>query len=89
MAQVTTFELQAKWDGQDYLVQGSPIVDTIAYTPIDSTSVRGVGKKGGVVCFEEVVEIDVNARTLTQTYLVRFGGKEVAGGSAVFQKFGQ
>jgi hypothetical protein len=37
--------VKAKFDGADYAVDGSPIIDAIAYTRTDGNTISGVGKK--------------------------------------------
>src|SRR5271167_4338288 len=41
--------VRARFDGVDYPVEGSPSVDTIAYTRADQYAICGIGKKGGKV----------------------------------------
>ena len=80
-----TIELQARFDGADYPVNGSATVDSIAYTPVDQFAVRGTGKKNGEICLTEVVTVDPQMKTLTQNYQYLIAGQTVAYGVAVFE----
>jgi hypothetical protein len=77
--------IQAKFDGADYPVDGSPAVDTISYSRIDWTNIMGIGKKDGAISLTETVTVDANTRTLTHRYLVYRNLQVVATGIAVFE----
>jgi hypothetical protein len=77
--------VQAKFDGIDYPVEGSPAVDTIAYTRTDRHIICGIGKKDGRVSLTETVLADPETRTLTLIYNYLLGDRDVAHGIAVFQ----
>ena len=44
----------AKFDGQDYAIDGSPYADTVAYRRVDRNTLKGIGKKGGKVIVNEI-----------------------------------
>jgi hypothetical protein len=46
---VTVLALQAKFDGMEYRVEGSPAVETMAYTRTDRYTILGTGRKQGTV----------------------------------------
>jgi hypothetical protein len=81
----TIQRIQARIDGADYPVAGSPLVDTIAYTRINLNTISGIGKKNRAVCLRETVQADPERRTLTLTYDILIGARIVAHGVAVFQ----
>jgi hypothetical protein len=77
--------VQARFDGADYPVEGSPAVDTIAYTRTDRHAICGIGKKDGKVSLTETVLADPEALTLTLIYNYLLGERTIAHGVAVFQ----
>ena len=77
--------VRARFDGADYPVEGSPAVDTIAYTRADRHAICGIGKKDGRVALTETVLADPEKRTLTLIYNYLLGERTVAYGVAVFQ----
>lgn len=64
-----TFEFQAKYDGKDMPVKGTPEFDTLAYKRIDANTIEATAKlKGKVIgTSRAVVSADGKTRTLTQT----------------------
>jgi hypothetical protein len=77
--------VQARFDGVDYPVEGSHVVDTIAYTRTDRHAICGIGKKDGRVSVTETVLADPHERTLTLIYNYLLGERTVAHGVAIFQ----
>ncbi len=63
-----TIKVHAKFDGQDYAIDGSPYADTVAYTRVDRNTIKGRGKKGRNVILDETAVVSSNGRTLTTTY---------------------
>jgi hypothetical protein len=82
----TVLTVQARFDGEEYPVSGSPAVDAIAYRRVDANRIAGTGRKNGRVSLRETVIADPNDGTLTLTYSLYGGDREVANGEAVFQK---
>jgi hypothetical protein len=76
--------IQAHFDGRDYGVEGSALVDTFAYER-DSTKIVGTGKKRGAVSIRETV-VTSEGPLMTLTYAIFVGSKEVASGIAVFER---
>jgi hypothetical protein len=76
----------AKFDGKDYPVIGSPIVDTVAYRRVNARTIKGTAKKAGQVAFTETVVVSKDGKTMTSHY----SGKDAAGkpisGVAVLEK---
>jgi hypothetical protein len=77
--------VQFRLDGADYPVEGSPVVDTIAYTRAAPNSFVGIGKKDGAVSVTETVVADPEKGTLTLIYNYLLGERTFAHGVAVFQ----
>lgn len=84
----TTITADAKFDGKDYPIKGSPFADTVAYQRLDSHTIKGTGKKAGAVVVQETAVVSTDGKTLTTTY----SGKDAAGRPAayvaVFDKIG-
>jgi hypothetical protein len=76
--------VQARFDGADYPVRGSHVVDTIAYSRTDRHAICGIGKKDGRVSVTETVLADPHRRTLTLIYNYLLAEQTVAHGVAVF-----
>jgi len=76
----------AKFDGKDYPITGSPFVDTIAYQRVDSHTLKGTAKKAGKVVTTEEATVSADGRILTGTYSgIDLNGRQVTG-VAVFEK---
>jgi hypothetical protein len=73
-------------DGRDYPVFGSAIVDAIAYKRLDANLISSLGRKRGVPSLEQKIELSRNGSTLTVTFTIFRGRKEMAAGTAVFKK---
>ena len=76
--------IEARFDGGDYAVVGSAVVDTFAYER-DGSRIIGTGKKNGAVSIRETVVVS-EGRVLTLTYSIFAGNKEVASGIAIFER---
>ncbi|MGA9626024.1 MAG: hypothetical protein WBL65_24115 [Bryobacteraceae bacterium] len=63
-----TITVNARFDGKDYPVTGSPFADAVAYERIDSRTLKGTVKKAGKVVTSETVTISADGKTLTGTY---------------------
>ena len=78
--------VEAKFDGKDYPIAGSPFVDTVAYHRVDSYTLKGVVKKAGQVVTQETAVVSRDGRVLTGTYSgTDLSGKKVDA-VAVFDK---
>jgi len=78
--------VDAKFDGKDYPIIGSPFVDTVAYQRVDSHTLKGIVKKAGQVVTTEQATVSPDGKTLTGTYSgTDLTGKQVTG-VAVFEK---
>lgn len=77
--------VHAKFDGTDCAVEGSAVVDTMAYTRTDRNAICAIGKKDGRVSVTETLLADPDGRTLTLIYNYLISERDVAHGVAVFQ----
>jgi hypothetical protein len=81
-----TATVKAAFDGQDYPIAGSPVVDAVSYQRIDSHTLKGTSKKAGKVLVYETVIVSSDGKTMTATYSgADTGGRQVTG-TAVFDK---
>ena len=79
--------IEARFDGKDYPVTGSSLVDAIAYTRVDRHNIAGVGKKNGMVTLRETITAPENEDgVLTLTFAIFSAGREVMNGMAVFEE---
>jgi len=63
---------------------GSPLVDSIAYTRVNSHSISGEGKRNGAIALKETATVENGILTLS--YSIHSGDRVVATGVAVFEK---
>jgi|SRR5579872_2991085 len=82
----TVVTIQARFDGKDYPVTGSPLADTIAYTRVDAHHILGIAKKDGYISIRESVATSLEGHILTLTYSIYVNVQEVATGIAVFER---
>jgi len=81
-----TITADAKFDGRDYPVKGSPFADAVSYQRVDRFTIKGIGKKDGKVIMHETVVISPDGKTMTGSYSgTDATGKQVTA-SAVFDK---
>ena len=79
---VSLVTFQARFDGGDYPVAGSPEVDSVAYTRIDRNRIEGTGRKNGRMALRE--SVSVADSTLTLAYSLYNDAAEESSGVAVF-----
>ncbi len=63
-----TVTVNARFDGKDYPVRGTPSADAVAYQRVDSHTLKGAVKKAGKVVTSETATISADGKTLTGTY---------------------
>ena len=80
----TVQSLSARFDATPYPVEGSPLVDSIAYTRIDSHTITGTGYKQSTMLLVETVSVSNDRTSLTIDYKIKIGDRIAAYGSAVF-----
>jgi hypothetical protein len=83
--QRTNVSIEAKFDGRDYPVTRSSLSDTIAYTRKGRRKIIGTGKKNGGVTLRETIAVAGDDETLTLTFGIFEGGRQVMG-FAVFDR---
>ena len=76
--------VQARFDGADYAVEGSPLLHTIAYTRVAPHIIAGTGKRDGSTILAESAVVDEETGTMWLQYEVRFDDHVVASGRAAF-----
>jgi len=79
-------KVQARLDGRDYPVSGSPFADTVAYRRIDSHTICGIAKKNKSVSLRETLVAAPQVNRLVIIYQVLRGNEELARGIAVFTR---
>ena len=82
----TVVSFRAKFDGNNHPVEGSPAVDTIAYTRVDRNTISGTGRENGIVSLTVTVTVAPEKGNLTLRYSPRAGPEVVADAIAVFEK---
>ncbi len=81
-----TITVDARFDGRDYPIHGTPFADTVAYERIDSHTLKGTVKKAGRIISNEKIVVSSDGATMTSTYSgIDATGKE-ATATAVFEK---
>lgn len=78
--------VEAKFDGKDYPINGSPFADAVSYRRLARRTIEGVAKKAGKVILRESVVVSADGRTLTGTYSSTDAKGEPLTGFAVFDK---
>ena len=86
---VSEHAIEARFDGADYEVHGSPLVDTVAYTRPGPARIDGVARKAGVEVFRESVAVTADGQTLTTTISVQRPDGSTAASVAVFNRAGE
>ena len=71
-------EADAKFDGKDYPVTGTPFADSVAYRRLNSRTIKGKAKKDGKVVSEETVVLAPDGRSMTVTYTGKREGKTIS-----------
>jgi hypothetical protein len=61
---VSEHSIDARFDGAESPVTGSPLVDTMAYTRTGPRRIDGVARKSGVVVFRETVIVSDDGDTM-------------------------
>lgn len=75
-----TVTVDAKFDGKDYPITGSPFADTVAYRLVNRRTLQATTKKSGKVVETETAVVSSDGKTLTATYsAVDANGKPLTG----------
>ena len=83
-----TVVLHATFDGEDYAVSGSPLMDTIALTRPAPHVIAATGKKAGAVTLTDTLTASPNGEELTLIYSILDGSEQVANGTGIFERSG-
>jgi hypothetical protein len=83
---VSEHAVDARFDGADYDVHGSPLVDTVAYTRPGPGQIDGIARKAGVEVFRETVTVTPDGLTLTTTISVQRSDGRTMDSVAVFDR---
>ena len=81
--------VDARFDGADYPVHGSPLVDTVAYTRPGPGRIDGVARKAGTVVFTETVVVTADGATMTTTITMQRPDGSVLETVAVFDRLSE
>jgi hypothetical protein len=75
-----------QFDGRYYPVQGSPIMDSIAFVRRSERLLEVSGRKAGAASMRDTTEVSPDGQTLTVRFSVFSGEQVVADGIAVFRR---
>jgi hypothetical protein len=75
-----------QFDGRDYPVQGSPIMDSISVVRRSERLLEVNGRKGGALSMRDTTEVSDDGQTLAVSFSVFSGEQTVANGRAVFRR---
>ena len=62
--------IDARFDGADYAVTGSPMIDAVAYRRIDRRTIMGTGKRHGTPVVSMTLTASPDDRIVTVTYVL-------------------
>lgn len=78
--------VRAKFDGEDYPVEGTPFADTVAYRHDGTHTIKGVAKKAGRVVVTETAVLSPDGKTVTVTYLSQDAEGRPVTSTGVFER---
>jgi len=78
--------VDARFDGRDYPVTGTPYADTVAYRLTGARTIEGVAKKDGRVVVNETAVLAPDGRSLTVTYHSHLPDGRTVTSTAVFER---
>lgn len=84
--QVLVIVADAKFDGRDYPVSGTPRADSVAYERVDERTIKGAAMKAGKVVVRETVVLSADGDTITGTYSFTDASGQEATATAVFDR---
>ena len=82
----TNYDVSARFDGAEYPVTGSPMVDTMAYMRSGPLRIDATGRKGSIEVFREIVTVSADAATLQLALSLRGADGRLIEGVAVFER---
>ena len=77
--------IDARCDGHDYPVVGSPAADVMAYTRLDRSRLSGTAKKGGTITLTETATVSEDGGTLIHEFRIHARDRETDS-IAVFER---
>ena len=83
---VIEYSVEARFDGAEYPVTGSPLVETMSYTRPEPNRIDGVARKAGVVVFAETVVVSDDGETLAAMIAFRLPDGRTRESVAVFTR---
>ena len=78
--------VDARFDGKDYPVKGTPFADAVSYQRVDRFTIKGIGKKAGKVVMHETVTVSPDGKTMTGTYSSTDAEGKIVTATAVFDR---
>jgi hypothetical protein len=75
-----------EFDGRDYPVQGSPIMDVISIVRRSERLLEVSARKAGAISMRDTTEVSEDGQTLVVSFSVFSGDQAVANGKAVFRR---
>ncbi len=78
--------VEAKFDGQDYPVKGTPFADTVSYRLLDVHTIEGIAKNNGRVCVRETAVLSQDGQVVRVTYLSHDQCGNTHSGHGVFER---
>ena len=81
-----TVTVDAKFDGKDYPITGSPFFDSVAYRLLSRRTLQATTKKSGEVVLTETAVVSRDGKTLTATYSAADAHGKPLTGIAVLKK---
>ena len=82
----THFEYSVKYDGKDYPVKGSPVVDTVSARKIDDSTIETIRKKNGNVVTTNTSVISKDGKIRTNVFHGMNAKGEARTWTAIFDK---
>ena len=76
----------ANLDGRDYVVEGTPLADTVAFTRPDKRVLDGTAKKRGQIVVREKLTVSPNGRRIAHEYSVTDGAGVTTPYTAVWDR---
>jgi hypothetical protein len=82
---IAAVSVNAKLDGKDYPVSGSPVAEVISYTR-NNLEITGTARRQGTICLRETLKVSADHQVLSMSYSVFSDGKQLASGEAIFER---
>jgi hypothetical protein len=76
----------ANFDGRDYVIEGTPLADTIAFTRPDKRVLEGTAKKRGQIVVREKMTVAPNGRRIAHEFSVTDGAGVTTPYTAVWDR---